>query len=80
MNFYSDEPWGTEAGRVYEGEGGLSYETKTSMDGKSHETVCLQWTFTQMSPGGREYEGEGGLSYETITSMDEEKNLMKLSV
>jgi len=41
MNFYSDEPWRTEVGRVYEGEGRLSYETITSMDEKSHETVCL---------------------------------------
>ncbi len=54
MNFHSDEPWGTEVRRVYEGEGRLSYETITSMDEKkSHETVCLQWIFTQMSPGGR---------------------------
>jgi hypothetical protein len=36
MNFHSDEPWGTEVGRVYEGEGGLSYETKTSMDEKKN--------------------------------------------
>jgi hypothetical protein len=42
MNFHSDEPWGTEVERVYEGEGGQSYETITSMDGKSHETFCLQ--------------------------------------
>ncbi len=42
MNFYSDEPWRTEVGRVLEGEGGLSYETITSMDRKSHETVCLK--------------------------------------
>ncbi len=37
MNFH----WRTEVGWVYEGEGWLSYETITSMDGKSHETVCL---------------------------------------
>jgi hypothetical protein len=35
MNFHSDEHWGTEVGRVYEGEGGLSYETITSMDKKN---------------------------------------------
>jgi hypothetical protein len=63
-----------EIGRAYEGEGGLSYETITSMDGKSHETVCLQWTFHSDEPWrtevGRVHEGEGGPSYETLTSMD----------
>ncbi len=49
VNFHSDEPWGKEVGRVYEGEGGLSYETKLP----SHETFYLKWTFAQMSPGGR---------------------------
>ncbi len=42
MNSPIDEPWRTEVGQAYEGEGGLSYETITSMDEKSHEAVCLK--------------------------------------
>ncbi len=79
MNFHSDEAWGTEVGRVYEGDGRLSYETITSMDEKKISWNCLfKMNFHSDEPWrtavGRVYEGEGELIYETITSMDEKSH------